>query len=172
MPTPRRLIAPFVVAVLCVSGSACASRESGPPQLVPKLLEKALDDEFRGWRLATFAGDAACQAQAGQSPWAIMGDFNSDGQSDRALVIETAEGLAIVAALRGLDAFRVHKVDTVAAGSAARYLRLEARGHKFPSGVAGVDDHFSHETLAAYTCGGTERVAYVWTGAGFKRVVL
>ena len=155
-----------------MAGSGCIRRLATSNALVPPLLDRALDERYSGWRLATFSGDAACQAQAGASPVAITGDLDSDSRDDRALLIETPQGLRIVAAMRELDAFRIFELDQPAAGSAARYLYLEARGKRFPSGMSGLDDHFSHPTVAAATCGGAERIAYVWTGITFQRIVL
>jgi hypothetical protein len=132
-----------------------------------------LDERYKGWRVAAFTGDAGCQAQAGASPTVLTGDFDSDGRDDRALLIDTPQGPALVAALRELTTFRLFTLEEPGAvPAAARYLYLEPRGKRFPSGVEGLDDFLSHTTAAVATCSSSERVAFVWTGIGFKRVVM
>jgi hypothetical protein len=161
----------LVIIILGLAG--CATRLATSTDPVPPTLDGVMDDRFPGWTIAPFAGDAACQTAAGSSPSIVAGDFDSDGRSDRALLIETPQGRAVVVALRMLDTFRVWVVDTsTAGGSTVHYLRLEPRGQRYPSGIEGVTDYLANETVAAATCGATERVAFAWTGSGFRRVVL
>jgi hypothetical protein len=168
--TRRRLLAPIVLTGWCAIASACLGRPANSTALIPPLLDVAVDERHPGWRLATFSGDATCQAAAGENPAVVSGDLDSDGRIDRALLIETPKGLQIVAGIRGLDAFRVFDLDTVENAGAGRYLTLEPRGRRFPSGVSGIDDYLSHVTVALATCGSTAKIAYVWAGSGFRRV--
>lgn len=172
MPCTRAVVL-GLLAVTVVAGSGCVRRLATSTALIPPQLDKVLDERFKGWRLATFAGDATCQAQAGANPTVLSADFDSDGRDDRALLIETAQGTALVAGLRELTTFRLFTLEEPGSGTAAgRYLYLEPRGKRFPSGVEGLDDFLSHTTAAVATCGSAERVAFMWTGIGFKRVVM
>jgi hypothetical protein len=154
---------------LAAGVAAQSPAPAAAPATISKSLAKRLARQFPGWQLAAL--ESSCQAQAGNSPSLVSGDFNSDTLPDLAVQIQaTAPGVALVVAFTGLDDARIVQIDTRAGAAAPRILSVARKGSKFTS-AAGADDYFPHATLVAMTCAG-DRTAYLWNGATFTAVPL
>ena len=165
----KTLVALLMGGCLVANAGAQSPAPAAPPVTISKALAKRLGRQFPGWQLAAL--ESSCQAQAGDSPSLVSGDFNSDTLPDFAVQLQaTAPGVAIAVAFTGLDDARVVQLDTGAGAAAPRILSIARRGTKFTS-AAGVDDYFPHATLIATTCAG-ERTAYSWNGSTFTAIPL
>lgn len=152
-----------------VSDRAPAAQQPAGVAL-PKDIRKAIDDRWHGWELAKLDSQAlACRHDASGSPAVVQGDLDDDGRPDSALLIKTAQGVRLVAALTRVDEVLLFEVDSLGNAASDGFLKLEPQGAKFSTPDGLVEDYFPADTLTVSRCAGP-RVAYFWTGLGFDKI--
>jgi hypothetical protein len=133
------------------------------PLELPKLAARVLTQQYRGWKPAA---PASCAA-ASSNP--LRGDFNGDGRPDWALQMVDGQNqrhlVVLIARIDEFDAFDLgaDAGDTVMAAIKVGTPYTEP-GHVLP-------DYFGTDAIGDGPCAKPDH-AYVWTGSGFRRVVL
>lgn len=161
----------FLAALATFGAPAVAQKdEAAPGASLSKTTRRALDDTFKKWQPATVDPQSAtCRREAGSPPALLRADLNSDGRPDVALALEAADGVHLVVVFERLVDSVVVDVDRLGQTAADGYLMIEPRGSSYPKD--GLEDYFTAATLAVYRCG-QARAVYLWSGLGFRKVVL
>jgi hypothetical protein len=165
----------LVLTLLTVSATATLATQtadkSSRPQL-SKLSRSALDGSFKDWELATLDPRVAeCRGASDSPPTLVEGDFNADGVQDSAVAIKTPKGVRLVAVFTRLKEGVAVDVDGLGDSVADGYLAVVKRGTSYRNPGDHLDDYFATDTLIVSRCG-QSRTAYLWTGVGFRKIVL
>lgn len=160
----------------CSSGASLTAQQpaAAVPSTIqlPKPSRRLLDDAFKRWQLATVDPRALdCRRDGENAPVLVTGDLNGDGNPDIAVAVATRNGVRLVAILARVTGGVVVEMGELGATSAAGYLGLEPRGRAFKTIDDPIGDFFAADTVTVSRCG-QPRTAYVWTGTGFRKVVL
>jgi hypothetical protein len=170
--TTRLSVAASVLLVTACAVAGVVAVADKPESPLPKDARKALDKKWPGWQMAAIdPASASCLADQTAARAVVEGDFDSDGRADIGAAIQTPQGVRLVAMTWREWGYEVYDLDSLGDKMASAYLGRERPGAKFLNPNTQLDDYFPTDTLAAYTCSGG-RTAYLWTGLGFRKIVI
>jgi len=124
----------------------------------------------RHWKGATLAAvphpAAACGNRGDTTGPVVTGDLNADGTADVALIIQTHDGLKVVAALTQTYDYALTDVaSTIDLTNAVLSIRRRGEAYRVPE--VALDKYLSADTIVVTPCG-QPPTAYLWTGLSFR----
>ncbi|HEX5215011.1 MAG TPA: hypothetical protein VFV98_06080, partial [Vicinamibacterales bacterium] len=166
-PSSRAWLFVTVAIVAAFLPAIPAAQDPAAPIDLRKAVQKALDKRWKSWTVAPLTCSHDGQP-SGAAP-ILDGDYNSDGAPDAAFVLTTDKGARLVVAINRIEDVDVYEVDALPADVAVS-VNLRRRGTKYFRKDMAVDQYFGADALTVSPCAGSgDTVAYIFTGAGFRR---
>lgn len=163
MPTSTRSIIWLVAGLTLFVGPNLAARQFA----LPKAADEALDERWATWSLATIdPGAMACAADARP---AVTLDIDGDGLSDVAALVQTPDGVRLVALLSRLWGYDLYDIDALGETTASGYLTAMPRGTAYVNPRTAAESYLSNATMAVRRCGMPEIDLYLWYGFRFEK---
>ena len=155
------------LAAGCASGPLPAASVRPGMGTPPPAVLQAVTHRWKGAALATVPPAAPACAGRGDSPSPVVtGDFNGDGGADVALIIQTQDGLKVVAALlQTYDYALTDVASTIDLTNAVLSIRRHGEAYRVPD--VAVDNYLAADTIVVTPCG-QQPTAYLWTGQNFS----
>jgi len=172
----RHTVAVLVVLSWLGAASQAGGRETQQDAVeptLPKMAREALEKRWKKtWTPAEIDQQAAsCRAAGTVAPKLVSADVDGDNQADYAMAVKTPAGVQLVALLYRQSGYQIYELDPLGGAQASAVIGLERRGTRFVNAASSTDDFYSADTVAAYRCG-SPTIIYIWTGSGFRRIVL
>jgi hypothetical protein len=157
----------WLAAALVLAGAVGPQAQEPRPEL-PEDARQALTARWaEEWSLPS-ALEPPCGNDGVTAPLTTT-DLDNDGRQDLVAVIQTPDGVRLVAMLYRLTGYEIFDLDALA-GEMAGVVMLAPRGARF-SPARGPDDFFPASTIVVRQCDGAA-TGYLWSGITFRRIAI
>jgi len=151
---------------------------------VPAPVRTILDQRHPGWRVPTASAEllAGVGSRLGSTPGVVAGDFDSDGRTDYALLVEYrnvdepdksfTHFVEALVFLNGAGGFRATRLrDRQPGPDAALFLTLQRRGTQGFNVETGSAFVYPHDSIGEWYFGKAAGGSYVYDGGLFRYVI-
>jgi hypothetical protein len=177
-------VSTVAIAIVLCGVTSLHNAETQPTSALPASIRAGLDAKYPGWRLAeasTAVQDFVERSSRGSRPSLLVGDFDGNGQSDYALLIEHANfdgrGKAFshvkqtIAFLAAAGRFRLVALDQPSPADASVYLTLRKKGAAGFDFTANRKFTYPNDSIGYSYFEKAASGTYIYTNGAFRFVI-